>query len=66
MHQNQLIPSASVPVIKLEMQFTCLLEDLASTRGGSTSVGDLKIGKIKQTKIDLIINDNQQIDRSVH
>lgn len=46
---NQLILTASVPVIKLEMNFDKLAEDL--------KLGEVKVGKIKQIKIDLVMHD---------
>ena len=47
-----------MPVIKLEMMFNDLGSDLKKEGP--------KIGKIKSVKIDLIINDNQQITQSMH
>ena len=41
--------TASVPVVKLELNFAGLAEDL--------KIGALKFGKIVSIKIDLVIND---------
>ena len=46
--QNTLISTASVPVIKLELNFEGLSEDL--------KIAQLKIGKITSIKIDIVIN----------
>jgi len=46
-----LILTASVPVIKLELNFTGLTEDL--------KVAPVKIGKIKTIKIDLVLIDQE-------
>lgn len=46
--QNTLIATASVPVIKLELNFEGLSEDL--------KIAPLKIGKITSIKIDIVIN----------
>ena len=46
--QNTLIATASVPVIKLELNFGGLSEDL--------KIAPLKIGKITSIKIDIVIN----------
>lgn len=46
--QNLLIATASVPVIKLELNFGGLSEDL--------KIAPLKIGKITSIKIDIVIN----------
>ena len=49
MTSNLLILTASVPVIKLELDFAGLGEDL--------KVSQLKIGHIRSIKIDLVLND---------
>jgi hypothetical protein len=49
MISNQLIATASVPVIKLEVSFEKLYKDL--------KIDPLPVGKIKSIKIDLIFND---------
>jgi len=46
--QNTLIATASIPVIKLELSFGGLVDDLKIT--------PLKIGKITSIKIDLVLN----------
>ena len=46
--QNQLIATASIPVIKLELSFGGLVDDL--------KIAPLKIGKISSVKIDIVIN----------
>lgn len=48
MKQNTLIATASIPVIKLELSFGGLVDDLKIT--------PLKIGKITSIKIDLVLN----------
>ena len=49
---NLLISTASIPVIKLEMAFAGLAEDLKKP--------EVKIGKIKSIKIDLVMNDSTE------
>jgi len=49
--QNTLIATASVPVIKLELNFGGLSEDL--------KIAPLKIGKITSIKIDIVINSQE-------
>jgi len=46
--QNTLIATASVPIIKLELSFGGLSEDL--------KIAPLKIGKISSIKIDIVLN----------
>ncbi len=60
---NQLILTASVPVIKLEMGFAGLAEDFKSFVGQSegSQMEPVKIGKIKSMKIDLVMNDSNEL-----
>jgi poly(A) polymerase Pap1 len=46
--QNTLIATAFVPIIKLELNFEGLSEDL--------KIAPLKIGKITSIKIDIVLN----------
>lgn len=46
---NLLILTASVPVVKLELSFAGLAEDL--------KISEVKFGKIKSIKIDIVLND---------
>ncbi len=49
MTNNLLILTASVPVVKLELSFAGLAEDL--------KISEVKFGKIKSIKIDIVLND---------